>query len=119
MDDVGSTTLQPLSSTTVQLDTIPVTDEYTEEDFAFLDDVVFFYGVNASYSDEELLQLGVLWCQVMSDGMTADDVIGRINEGASDNNDARLHLAVVMSGGENLCKDQFAKVEEIALRSYP
>jgi hypothetical protein len=53
---------------------------------------------------------------LMTDGMTADDVISRINGGASDNDDAKLHYSMVMSGGENLCKDQFAKAESIALR---
>jgi hypothetical protein len=67
-------------------------------------------------ADDEIVQMGELWCQLMTDGMSADDVISRINEGASDNDDAKLHYSMVQAGGENLCKDQFAKAESIALR---
>ena len=114
----GDETLAPLPTTGVPIiDTIPTTDKpFTEEQTSFLDDVYFFYGATPPMSDDEVVQIGELWCQLMTDGMTADDVISRINEGASDNDDAKLHYSMVMSGGENLCKDQFAKAESIALR---
>jgi hypothetical protein len=114
----GDETLAPLPTTGVTIiDTIPNTDKpFTEEQISFLDDVYFFYGATPPMSDDEVVQIGELWCQLMTDGMTADDVISRINEGASDNDDAKLHYSMVMSGGENLCKDQFAKAESIALR---
>ena len=117
MDDVAGTTLQPMPTSEIINETIPVTDVvFTKEQTAFLDDVYFFYGSTPPMSDDEVVQMGELWCQLMTDGMTADDVISRINEGASDNDDAKLHYSIVMSGGENLCKDQFAKAESIALR---
>jgi hypothetical protein len=121
MDDVAGTTLQPLPTTGVPtFDTIPITDRpFTQEQLAFVDDVYFLYGAYPPMTAYELVQMGELWCQLMTDGMTADDVIGRINEGASDNDDAKLHYSIVQSGGENLCTDQFAKVEEIALRIFP
>jgi hypothetical protein len=114
----GDETLAPLPTTGVPIiDTIPNTDKpFTEEQTSFLDDVYFFYGATPLMSDDEVVQMGELWCQLMTDGMTADDVISRINGGASDNDDAKLHYSMVMSGGENLCKDQFAKAESIALR---
>ena len=114
----GDETLAPLPTTGVPIiDTIPTTDkQFTEEQTSFLDDVYFFYGATPPMSDDEVVQMGELWCQLMTDGMTADDVISRINGGASDNDDAKLHYSMVMSGGENLCKDQFAKAESIALR---
>lgn len=114
----GDETLAPLPTTGVPIiDTIPNTDKpFTEEQTSFLDDVYFFYGATPPMSDDEVVQMGELWCQLMTDGMTADDVISRINGGASDNDDAKLHYSMVMSGGENLCKDQFAKAESIALR---
>ena len=114
----GESTLAPLPTTGVPVfETTPTTDRpFTEEQTSFLDDVYFFYGATPPMSDDEVLQMGELWCQLMTDGMTADDVISRINEGASDNDDAKLHYSMVMSGGENLCKDQFAKAESIALR---
>ena len=118
MDDVAGTTLQPLPTTGVPVfDTVPITDRpFTEEQTAFVDDVYFFYGAVPPMSDDEVVQLGELWCQLMTDGMTADDVIGRINEGSSDNDDAKLHFSIIQAGGENLCPDQFAKVEKIALQ---
>lgn len=114
----GESTLAPLPTTGVPVfETIPTTDRpFTEEQTSFLDDVYFFYGATPPMADDEVLQIGELWCQLMTDGMTADDVISRINEGASDNDDAKLHYSMVLSGGENLCKDQFAKAESIALR---
>ena len=114
----GESTLAPLWTGGVPVfETIPTTDRpFTEEQTSFLDDVYFFYGATPPMSDDEVLQMGELWCQLMTDGMTADDVISRINEGASDNDDAKLHYSMVLSGGENLCKDQFAKAESIALR---
>jgi hypothetical protein len=114
----GDETLAPLPTTGVPIiDTIPNTDKpFTEEQTSFLDDVYFFYGATPPMSDDEVVQMGELWCQLMTDGMTADDVISRINEGSSDNDDAKLHYSIVQAGGENLCKDQFAKAESIALR---
>lgn len=116
--DGGTSTLQPLPTTGIPvIDTIPITDRpFTDEQLAFVDDVYFLYGAYPLMSAYELVQMGELWCQLMTDGMSVGDVIGRINEGASDNDDAKLHYSIVLSGGENLCKDQFAKAESIALR---
>ena len=118
MDDIAGTTLQPLPTTGVSVfDTVPITDRpFTREQTAFVDDVYFFYGAVPPMSNDEVVQLGELWCQLMTDGMTADDVIGRINEGSTDNDDAKLHFSIVQAGGENLCPDQFAKAESIALQ---
>ena len=118
MDDVAGTTLQPLPTTGVPIfDTIPITDRpFTQEQLAFVDDVYFLYGAYPLMTAYELVQMGELWCQLMTDGMTTDDVISRINEGSTDNDDAKLHYSIVQSGGENLCPDQFAKAESIALR---
>jgi len=118
MDDVAGTTLQPLPTMGVPvIDTTPITDRpFTQEQLAFVDDVYFLYGAYPLMNADELVQMGELWCQLMTDGMTADDVISRINEGSTDNDDAKLHYSIVQSGGENFCPDQFAKVEEIALR---
>ena len=116
--DGGTSTLQPLPTTGIPvIDTIPITDRpFTDEQLAFVDDVYFLYGAYPLMSAYELVQMGELWCQLMTDGMSVGDVIGRINEGAIDNDDAKLHYSIIQSGGENLCKDQFAKAESIALR---
>ena len=114
----GESTLAPLPTTGVPvIDTTPIRDEpFTDEELAFVDDVYFLYGSYPLMNAGELVQMGELWCQLMTDGMSVGDVIGRINEGASDNDDAKLHYSIVLSGGDNLCKDQFAKAESIALR---
>ena len=118
MDDVAGTTLQPLPTMGAPvIDTIPITDKpFTDEQLAFVDDVYFLYGSYPLMNADELVQMGELWCQLMTDGMSVGDVIGRINEGAIDNDDAKLHYSIIQSGGENLCKDQFAKAGSIALR---
>jgi hypothetical protein len=120
MEDTAGTTLQPLPTTGVPVfDTIPITDRpFTEEQLAFVDDTYFLYGAVPPMPDDEVVQLGELWCQLMANGMTTDDVIGRINEGSADNDEAKLHFSIVQAGGENLCKDQFAKAESIALRTF-
>ena len=116
--DGGTSTLQPLPTTGIPvIDTIPITDRpFTDEQLAFVDDVYFLYGSYPLMNAGELVQMGELWCQLMTDGMSVGDVIGRINEGAIDNDDAKLHYSIIQSGGENLCKDQFAKAGSIALR---
>jgi hypothetical protein len=115
-----TTTLQPLPTTIniPVIDTIPSTDvQFTSEQTAFVDDVYFFYGGVPSIADEELVEIGELWCQLMTDGMSAKDVIGRINEGSSDNADALLHFSIVNAGIENLCPSQWDKAEYIALNT--
>ena len=98
------------------IDTTPIRDEpFTDEELAFVDDVYFLYGSYPLMNAGELVQMGELWCQLMTDGMTADDVMSRINEGAIDDDDAKLHYSIVRASGENLCTDQFAKVEEIGI----
>ena len=114
--DGETSTLAPLPTTGIT-NTVPVTDKpFTDEQLAFVDDVYFLYGSYPLMNADELVQMGELWCQLMTDGMSVGDVIGRINEGAIDNDDAKLHYSIVLAGGENLCKDQFAKAKSIALR---
>lgn len=120
MEDMGSTTMQPLPTTGITQETLPITDPtLTTEQNAFLDDTYYFYNATPPADNETLLEWGELWCTLMQDGMSAQDVAARINEGASDNNDANMHYAIVFAAGQNLCQDQFAKIEEMALAPYP
>ena len=98
--DGGTSTLQPLPTTGIPvIDTIPTTDRtFTEEQISFIDDVYFLYGATPLMSDDEVVQMGELWCQLMTDGMTADDVISRINEGAIDNDDAKSMISKPLDG---------------------
>lgn len=120
MEDIGSTTLQPLPTTGIPQETLPPTDTtLTTEQQAFLDDTYYFYQGTPPADNETLIEWGELWCTLMQDGMSAQDVAGRINEGASDNNDANMHYAIVFAAGQNLCQDQFNKIETMALAPYP
>lgn len=115
-----TTTLTKLPTTVIPvIDTIPGEEiTYTPEQYAFFDDVVYYYGASPEIGNDELLAIGELWCKLMTEGMSAQDVIGRINEGSSDNADALLHFSIVNSGIENLCPSQWDKAEEIALNSF-
>jgi len=120
MTDTSGTTLQPLPTTGITQDTLPITDTTLAiEQQAFLDDTYYFYQGTPPADNETLIEWGELWCTLMQDGMSAQDVAGRINEGASDNNDANMHYAIVFAAGQNLCQDQFNKIETMALAPYP
>lgn len=114
------TMLTPLVTTTVipQFQTVPNgSSSYTPQEFAFFDDVAYRYGASPELGDDEMLELGNLWCELMFEGMGDTDVVERINEGGTDNADRRLHFSIVLSGISNLCPDQQAKAEYIALNS--
>lgn len=112
-----TTTLAPLVTTTVapQFDTLPGEKVYTASEFAFFDDIVYFYDGNPTLGDDEMLEYGRLWCELMTEGMNDTDVVERINEGGTDNDDRKMHFSIVLSGIDNLCPDQSAKSEYIAL----
>lgn len=113
------TTLAPLPTTGVSvIDTLPAEEiNYTPEQFAFFDDVAYYYGASPVMDDASLLEFGELWCQLMEDGMGDTDVVERINEGAIDAVDRGTHFAIVLAGIKNLCPSQSGKAEYIALNS--
>ena len=115
----GTSTLAPLPTTGVPVfGTIPSEDiQYTTEQFAFFDDVAYFYGASPEMDDASLLEFGELWCQLMEDGMKETDVVERINEGATDNADRATHFAILLAGIGNLCPSQSYKAENIALNA--
>jgi hypothetical protein len=115
----GETTLAPLPTTGVPVvDTLPSEEiTYTPEQFAFFDDVAYYYGTSPVMDDASLLEFGELWCQLMEDGMGDTDVVERINEGAIDAVDRGTHFAIVLAGIKNLCPSQSGKAEYIALNS--
>ena len=112
------TTLAPLPTTGMpSVSTLPITDAYTGEQFAFFDDVVYFYGATPPMDNDSMLEFGELWCQLMEDGMGDTDVVERINEGATDESDRETHFAIVLAGIRNLCPSQAGKAEYIALNA--
>jgi hypothetical protein len=115
----GTSTLAPLPTTGVPVfDTLPSEEvTYTPEQFAFFDDVAYFYGTTPEMDDASLLEFGELWCQLMEDGMGDTDVVERINEGATDNADRATHFAILLAGIRNICPSQSDKAEYIALNA--
>jgi hypothetical protein len=114
----ADTTLAPLPTTGVSVvETLPAEEiTYTPAEYAFFDDVAYYYG-GVVMSDDSLLEFGELWCQLMTDGMGDTDVVERINEGAIDAVDRATHFAIVLAGIKNLCPSQSGKAEYIALNS--
>lgn len=113
-----TTTLAPLPTTGVPtIDTLPAEEiTYTPEQFAFFDDVAYFYG-DVVMDDDSLLEFGELWCRLMEEGMGDTDVVERINEGATDDVDRATHFAILLAGIRNLCPSQSDKAEYIALNA--
>ena len=114
----GETTLAPLPTTGAPVvDTLPAERiTYTPEQFAFFDDVAYFYG-GVVMGDDSLLEFGELWCRLMEEGMGDTDVVERINEGATDDMDRATHFAILLAGIRNLCPSQSDKAEYIALNA--
>lgn len=94
--------------------TLPMIDEtyYIASINKFLASVSEKYGhALVPMSDEHMIDTGELWCGLLSGGMTSEDVESRINEGATDNDDAKLHRAVVYSAVLYLCPENQYKWE--------
>lgn len=109
VSETSTTTLVPLTTTTEapKPSTLPSENlKYTRAEFAFFDDVVYFYDGVTGVDDDTMLEFGHLWCDLMVNGMTNIDVVSRINEGASDEADRLLHFSIVLAGIENLCPSQ-------------
>jgi hypothetical protein len=117
----STTTLKPMRPTNV---TVVITDPQIIPTFSgtinndYIKNVEFFYGGTPSVSDQIIMEFGEQWCDLLIDGMQADDVISRIHEGAIDNDDARMHFSIVNAAILELCPSQSHKSEEIALRSF-
>lgn len=69
-------------------------------------DLYYHDGGYIYYPDDILVSYAMDWCDAMRQGMTAQDVTDRINEGALDQNDANVHMAIVYAAVDNYCLDQ-------------
>jgi len=113
-----STLVSLLENSTTVAQTLPSeTPQYTALQFAFFDDVVYYYGQTPVMSDDTMLEYAELWCQLMDDGMTGQDVVERINEGGINNDDRRLHFSIVTSAIGTLCRSHADEAEYIALNT--
>jgi hypothetical protein len=116
-----TTTLKPMRPTNV---TVVITDPQIIPSFSttvndtYIQTVEFFYQGTPPVSDQVIMEFGEQWCDLLIGGMQPDDVISRIHEGAIDNDDARMHFAIVNAAILELCPSQTYKSEEIALRSF-
>ena len=115
----GTSTLAPLPTTGAPTTVILPSEnvQYTSQQFAFFDDVIYFYDGIPVLSEDTQLEYAELWCQLMEDGMGDTDVVERINEGGTDNEDRATHFAIVLAGIKNLCPSQSGKAEYIALNA--
>lgn len=116
-----TTTLKPMRPTNV---TVVITDPQIIPSFSttvndtYIQTVKFFYQGTPPVSDQVIMEFGEQWCDLLIGGMQPDDVINRIHEGAIDNDDARMHFAIVNAAILEICPSQTYKSEEIALRSF-
>lgn len=115
VDKTRETTLPPLPTTGIQsAETLPVTDAgYSRTEMAFFDDLIYFYNGTPDIEYTDMLNFGNLWCDLMKGGMTGPDVVGRINEGAIDEADRRVHFAVVLAGITDLCPSEQGEFQYI------
>ena len=116
-----TTTLKPMRPTNV---TVIITDPQIIPSFSttindtYVQTVKFFYQGTPPVSDQVIMEFGEQWCDLLIDGMQPDDVISRIHEGAIDNDDARMHFAIVNSAILEICPSQTYKSQEIAIQSF-
>ena len=94
-DSGNQTTLPPLPTTS--------TTPFNYSEFNFIDDFYYYWGQTTPQDETMLLDIAKMWCQAIQMGMQAKDIQERINEGAADEQEARLHEAIVKSAVRNLC----------------
>jgi hypothetical protein len=100
---VTNTTLVPMTSTDYVFENTVVIKEIPSE-LAYIDDLYYYYGSSPSMFDNEtLIEFGHIWCDLMTQGMMADDIVSRINEGSSNQEEADLQVAIVNSAVINFC----------------
>jgi hypothetical protein len=102
-NSVPNTTLVPLTSTNYVIENTVVINEIPSE-LAYIDDLYYYYGGSPSVFDNEtLIQFGYIWCDLMTQGMMSDDIVSRINEGSSNQEEADLQIAILNSAVINFC----------------
>ena len=102
-----TTTLEPMIDSTTS--TYLTVEIFESDEFQFLDDFYYFYGLNnVPYDDDYLVYTANLWCELMSNGMTHDDIVERINEGAENQIVIDVHYAIIESAVINICEDNYS-----------
>jgi hypothetical protein len=101
--NVVNTTLVPLTSTGYIVGSTVVIKEIPSQ-LAYMDDLYYFYGGSPyMFDNETLIDFGHIWCDLMSQGMMSDDIVSRINEGSSNQEEADLQIAIINSAVINFC----------------
>jgi hypothetical protein len=80
------------------------------EPAGYIEDVKYYYGGTPPISNNALIEFGDSWCEALRLGMLWLDVDQRINEGAIDNDDAKMHRAIAVATVQNNCQDQQYKL---------
>jgi hypothetical protein len=113
----GTTIAQSSTSSTQQ--TLPGEEiTYTAVEYAFFDDVEYYYGFVPETYKQTALETGYLLCTLMDEGMTDVDIVERINEAGTDLSDRQLQFSIAIASSTTLCQEHIKQAEYIAL-NYP
>ena len=100
---VPNTTLVPLTSTSYVVRNTVIINKLPDE-LAYMDDLYYYYGGSPyMFDNETLIEFGHIWCDLMTQGMMSDDIVSRINEGSSNQEEADLQIAILNSAVINFC----------------
>jgi hypothetical protein len=117
ISEEGTTIVQ--SSTSLTQQTLPGEDiTYTAVEYAFFDDVEYYYGFVSETYKPTALETGYLLCTLMDEGMTDVDIVERINEAGTDLSDRQLQFSIAIASSTTLCQKHSKQAEYIAL-NYP
>jgi hypothetical protein len=100
---VTNTSLVPMTSTNYVIENTIVSNESSNE-LAYMDDLYYYYGKSPYMFDTKtLIEIGHIWCDLMNQGMMSNDIVSRINEGSSNQEEADLQVAIINSAVINFC----------------
>jgi hypothetical protein len=112
-------TIVPQSSTSFTQQTLPAEKiTYTPLEYAFFDDVEYYYGFLSETYKQTALETGYLLCTLMDEGMTDVDIVERINEAGTDTSDRQLQFSIAIASTTVLCRQHIQNAEYISL-NYP
>ena len=101
--NVVNTSLVPMTSSSYIVESTVVSHQ-TSDELAYIDDLYYYYGGSPyMFENETLIEFGHIWCDLMTQGMMSDDIVSRINEGSSNQEEADLQIAILNSAVINFC----------------
>ena len=101
--------LTPLPTTGLQVtDTsaAPMSDEERYSSvFGYLQDVRSLSPETSAESDEELVRLGVMWCDMMNNGATQSDIVAYAEDRAKNDDEVFLWVVSASKASEYICPE--------------